>query len=172
MSFDPDAFASTVEQMLADTARCRVLLRTNFVEATTGGMRVESIRAVSHSGAAYRIHARVFVDSTGGAYLCRALGCEVSLDVHGAGHGRIRGRQSAPYGIPYRCLIPKGRTNLLVACRGASFSQIAASSCRLSRTMIALGHAAGLAAAMAAQNHVPVTQIDVPTLQRRLGMPP
>jgi len=45
--------------------------------------------------------------------------------------------------------VPKGKANLLVACRGASFSHIAASSCRLSRTIIALGHAAGLAAAQA-----------------------
>jgi hypothetical protein len=38
--------------------------------------------------------------------------------------------------------------NLLVACRGASFSSIGASSCRLSRTMMVLGQAAGAAAAL------------------------
>jgi hypothetical protein len=67
-----------------------------------------------------------------------------ALDIHGGEHGARELEQ--PYGIPYRCLIPKGKTNLLVACRGAGFSHIAASSCRLSRTMMALGHAAGLAA--------------------------
>lgn len=51
--------------------------------------------------------------------------------------------------MPYRCLIPKGFTNLLVACRGASFSSIGASSCRLSRTMMTLGEAAGTAVALA-----------------------
>jgi hypothetical protein len=57
------------------------------------------------------------------------------------------------YGIPFRCLVPRGWENLLVAGRCAGFSHIAASSCRLSRTMMALGEAAGLAAAtMAAQN--------------------
>lgn len=54
-----------------------------------------------------------------------------------------------PYGIPYRCLIPKGWRNLVVACRGAGFSSIAASSVRLSRTMMQLGQAAGTAAAIA-----------------------
>jgi hypothetical protein len=73
-----------------------------------------------------------------------------ALDVHGGGPGIKEVKE--PYGIPYRCLIPKGWKNLLVACRGAGFSHIAASSCRLSRTMIALGHAAGLAAAKAARN--------------------
>lgn len=71
-----------------------------------------------------------------------------ALDIHGGGHGtkELKG----PYGIPYRCLIPQDTQNLLVACRGAGFSHIAASSCRLSRTIMALGHAAGLAAAWSA----------------------
>lgn len=93
-----------------------------------------------------------------------------NLDVHGSGGRHVRGRQRAPYGIPYRCLIPKGWQSMLVACRGAGFSHIAASSCRLSRTMIAIGHAAGLAAAMAARSDVPVAEIDVPALREKLGM--
>jgi len=70
-----------------------------------------------------------------------------ALDRHGAGGGALE--VSQPYGIPYRCLIPKGMTNVLVACRGAGFSSLAASSCRLSRTMVQLGQAAGTAAALA-----------------------
>jgi len=70
-----------------------------------------------------------------------------SMDRHGAGGGC--GELDEPYGIPYRCLIPRGFRNLLVACRASSFSSIAASSCRLSRTMLALGQAAGTAAAVA-----------------------
>lgn len=53
-----------------------------------------------------------------------------------------------PYGVPFRCLLPLEVDNLLVACRGASFSSIGASSCRLSRTMMILGQAAGTAAAL------------------------
>jgi len=83
-----------------------------------------------------------------------------SMDVHGQGSTRVHGELKGPYGIPFRCLIPKGWENLLVACRGASFSHIAASSCRLSRTMIQLGHAAGAAAALAVQQRVPVSQIN------------
>jgi len=88
-------------------------------------------------------------------------------DIHGAGGGL---RQVATaYGVPYRCLIPAGAwQNLLVACRGAGFSKIAASSVRLQRTMIQLGHAAGMAAAMAVKADQPVDRIDVPVLVQRL----
>ena len=64
-------------------------------------------------------------------------------DTHGAGGGL---RPTGVYGIPYECMLPLESSNLLVACRGASFSHIAASSARLSRTMLALGEAAGAAA--------------------------
>jgi hypothetical protein len=326
--FDPDAFCKVVSEMLAETGRCRVLLKTSFVEAQAEGKRVLSIKAMSANGSPCRIRARVFIDSTGEVRLCRALGCETmlgsesrdqfaerlapeqpgktlnaislcyrihksdsparqsepsppvkswpraahitaspngdlivnplamqpgevliemgyekamvvcrpivqaqwrwlqgyptlagyefhsfapmlgireshrvvgeyvltqhdleaglkkqthpdiiavadhSMDVHGAGQQRVHGELQGLYGIPYRCLIPKGWENLLVACRGAGFSHIAASSCRLSRTMISLGHAVGAGAAMAAKANVPVNRIDVAALQKELAMPP
>ena len=68
-----------------------------------------------------------------------------SIDFHGARPSR---ELPGPYGIPFRCLLPKEIRNLLVACRGASFSSIGASSCRLSRTMMVLGQAAGTASAL------------------------
>ncbi len=89
-------------------------------------------------------------------------------DIHGAG-GHLAS-VAGPYGIPYRCLIPKGRwENLLVACRGAGLSKIAASSCRLQRTMIQLGHAAGAAGAMSVEAGVAVDEIDVDALVSQLN---
>ncbi len=71
-------------------------------------------------------------------------------DTHGADTGRAgTGELSQPYGVPFRSLLPQEFDNLAVACRGASFSSVAASSCRLSRTMMQLGQAAGTAAALA-----------------------
>jgi FAD-dependent oxidoreductase family protein len=88
-------------------------------------------------------------------------------DIHGAGGGL--GEVKTAYGIPYRCLVPAGSwDNLLVACRGAGFSKIAASSCRLQRTMIQLGHAAGAASAMAVEVGVAVDEIDVEKLVEEL----
>jgi hypothetical protein len=70
-----------------------------------------------------------------------------SLDFHG--EGRWAGKElDGPYGVPFRCLQTREYDNLLVACRGAGFSAVAASSCRLSRTMMTLGQAAGTAAAL------------------------
>ncbi len=94
-----------------------------------------------------------------------------AMDIHGAAGASALTQVKAPYGIPFRCLLPKGKVNLLVACRGASFSHIAASSCRLSRTIIALGHAAGLAAAQAVQNGVPVSRVNVAAIQEELHLP-
>lgn len=74
-------------------------------------------------------------------------------DTHGADTGRAgTGELTQPYGVPFRCLLPVEIDNLAVACRGASFSSVAASSCRLSRTMMQLGQAAGTAAALAMQH--------------------
>lgn len=76
-------------------------------------------------------------------------------DTHGADTGRAgTGELTQPYGIPFRCLLPQEFDNLAVACRGAGFSSVAASSCRLSRTMMQLGQAAGTAAALAVRQGV------------------
>lgn len=89
------------------------------------------------------------------------------MDTHGQ-RGGLRAVNGV-YGIPYRCLVPQGLDNVLVAGRGAGFSHIAASSCRLSRTMLALGHAAGLAAAEAARDGKGVECIDVSSLVRAMA---
>lgn len=89
-----------------------------------------------------------------------------SMDTHG-GHAK-GGEMRQPYGVPYRCLIPKGQRNLLVACRAASFSSLAASSCRLSRTMMQLGQAAGTAAAIAKQDHTELPAVNPDRLRAAL----
>jgi hypothetical protein len=89
------------------------------------------------------------------------------LDTHGS-HSRGGGELREPYGVPYRCLVPKGCRNLLIACRAASFSSLAASSCRLSRTMMQLGQAAGTAAALAKELHVDLPAVPAEPLRARL----
>ncbi|MBI5684017.1 MAG: FAD-dependent oxidoreductase [Verrucomicrobia bacterium] len=89
------------------------------------------------------------------------------MDTHG-GHSKHRGELTEPYGVPYRCLIPKGFRNLLVACRAASFSSVAASSCRLSRTMMQLGQAAGTAAALAKELNMDLPAVPADRLRAAL----
>lgn len=89
------------------------------------------------------------------------------MDTHG-GHSKHRGDLTEPYGVPYRCLIPRGFRNLLVACRAASFSSLAASSCRLSRTMMQMGQAAGTAAALAKELNVDLRAVPADRLRAAL----
>ncbi len=81
-----------------------------------------------------------------------------AIDRHGRSGGAC-GELVRPYGVPFRCLVPRGYGNLLVACRGAGFSSLAASSCRLSRTMMQLGQAAGTAAWLAQQDGVAPAEV-------------
>jgi len=57
-----------------------------------------------------------------------------------------------PYEIPYRCLVPKSIDGLLVAGRPISTTHRAHGSTRVPGTSLATGHAAGVAAALAAQS--------------------
>jgi len=88
--------------------------------------------------------------------------CDHPLDIHGASHLHIE--LERPYGAPFGCLQTQEFDNLLVACRGASFSHIAAASCRLSRTMTTLGEAAGAAAAEAVKAGKLVEDVETPAL--------
>ena len=64
-----------------------------------------------------------------------------AMDVHGK-NGMCNEVES-PYEIPLECAMTNEFRNLFVACRGASFTHIAASSVRLSRTMLSMGEGVG-----------------------------
>lgn len=85
-------------------------------------------------------------------------------DTHGSGGCN---ELENPYGIPFSCMLPKEYDNLYVCCRGASFSHIAASSARLSRTMLSLGEAAAHAVIMQINDG----KIDFPTLKNMQNIP-
>ena len=64
-----------------------------------------------------------------------------ALDVHG--DNNMGKELDHPYEIPVECTMTKEFDNLFVSCRGASFTHIAASSARLSRTMLSMGEGVG-----------------------------
>jgi hypothetical protein len=72
------------------------------------------------------------------------------------------------YQIPYRCLVPRGSHNLLVAGRCMSADSWALSSARMMPTCAMMGQAAGLAAAWSADGDASITTIDVNALQAEL----
>lgn len=67
--------------------------------------------------------------------------CDHAMDRHSPDGGCTEA-EAGPFGIPFRCLQPREIDNLLVACRGAGFSSLAASAARLQRTMLDIGEAA------------------------------
>jgi hypothetical protein len=62
--------------------------------------------------------------------------------------------------IPYRCLLPKELDGLLFAGRCMSGSHVAHAAFRVTGTCMAMGQAAGLAAAMAAKRGTVPGKID------------
>lgn len=70
------------------------------------------------------------------------------LDVHGTNLEARFG--SIPFGIPYESLLPQEFDNLFVASRGIGATHIVTGACRLSRTVMTYGEAAGRAAAICA----------------------
>ncbi len=82
-----------------------------------------------------------------------------------------RGEDSQKYPvtyIPYRCMIPRNVRNLLVACRGFSSEAIFNNYFNLIPHCIALGQAAGTAAAQSISNGMDLRRIDYQALQSSL----
>jgi len=73
------------------------------------------------------------------------------------------------HGIPYGCLTPAGLTNVIVAGRSISCEQIVQGSVRVMPVCLAMGEAAGAAAAQAlAADMIDMHKVDVPRLKQRL----
>ncbi len=70
--------------------------------------------------------------------------------------------------IPYRALVPRGVSNLLVAGRCISATRIAAGAIRPTAQCMAMGEAAGIAAAMLVGTDIAAKDIDVAALRARL----
>lgn len=72
------------------------------------------------------------------------------------------------HGVPYRCLIPRGLTNVLVAGRCISTDRAVQGATRTMPNCLAVGEAAGCAAAEAVGRGGDVRQVDVSRLRARL----
>lgn len=74
------------------------------------------------------------------------------------------------YGIPYRCLLPVGLDNLLVAGRALSADREAHGSARVMPACFAMGEAAGTAAALSSRRRISPARLDVRLLRRALRL--
>ncbi len=110
--------------------------------------------------------------------------CAYPIDIHdptgsttkmvaleGAENGRPTPQSNLPqfYDVPYRCLVPVGLANMLVAGRPISATHEAAASVRVIPPCYATGQAAGLAAAMAVASDIAANEIDTDALRKNLG---
>jgi hypothetical protein len=83
-------------------------------------------------------------------------------------YGYRRYLEHEGYDIPYRCLVPKVVDNLLIAGRCISSEQQPYESHRAMIPIMAIGQAAGAAAALSANSDVKPRDLNVPLLQRTL----
>ena len=72
------------------------------------------------------------------------------------------------FDIPYRCLMPKGVDNILVAGRSISEDYIAHGAVRAQPNCMSLGEAAGTAAALSSIHGVSTRELDIKLLQEKL----
>ena len=95
-----------------------------------------------------------------------------SIDVHGAMGGPAGGLympiQKDMYGVPYRCLLPAGVGGLLLAGRCISADSAAAGAIRVMPPAMAIGQAAGTAAALCLLNGTTPSSLDYADLRNSL----
>jgi hypothetical protein len=97
-----------------------------------------------------------------------------ALDIHDPKGGDVDFQSMPPYEIPYRCLLPQGVEQLLVAGRCISADHEAHARSRNMPACMATGQAAGIAAAIAVEEGVSVRHVPIGKVQaalRELGMP-
>jgi succinate dehydrogenase/fumarate reductase flavoprotein subunit len=80
-------------------------------------------------------------------------------------------RQIPVFGIPYRCLLPRGMDGLLLAGKVISCSHIGLGPARVQPTVAAAGQAAGVAAAQAVARKAQVSDVNVSEVQAALQGP-
>ncbi|MDR7481479.1 MAG: FAD-dependent oxidoreductase [Armatimonadota bacterium] len=93
------------------------------------------------------------------------------IDIHDPASLRLVARRLPDgeyYTIPYRCLLPRGGQNWLVAGRCISATHEAAAAFRVSAIVMAIAQAAGIAAAIAVRQGTTPRGIDVQALQEAL----
>jgi hypothetical protein len=83
-------------------------------------------------------------------------------------HGKRFFFQHEGFDIPYRSLVPKKVEGLVLSGRSISCEQAPFQSARSMAPAMAIGHASGCAAAMAATSGVPPRRLDVKALQKLL----
>lgn len=95
--------------------------------------------------------------------------CGYFMDIHnGDGEDTISRSVEEPFGIPYLCLVSDSVENLMMSGRCISVDAVTFGATRVMNTCMAVGQAAGTAAAAACAGHSLPEQVDTRLLRARL----
>jgi hypothetical protein len=133
---------------------------------------VLGVRETRHIRGEYMLTAK---DVSGETSFPDSIAADVSaFDVHDVKGADVDFRGLKPYELPYRCLVPLGVEQLLVAGRCISADHTAHGRSRNVPACMATGQAAGIAAAIALDSNTTVREVSIERLQaalREVGMP-
>ena len=79
-------------------------------------------------------------------------------------------RQTKGYTIPYRCLIPEVKKNLLLCGRNISGTHMAHSNFRVMPICVGIGEAAGTAAYISVKKNIPLTYVTAEEIRKIIGI--
>ncbi len=150
-----------VQRAMALLTNAREVLGEGRLVATAmqvGVRETRRVRGEYHLELDDLIEGRTFDDG-----ICRV---SFNVDIHVPGGRNLEATPVRPYEIPYRCLVPLGVGHLLVAGRCISGSHEAHASYRVTGNCVAMGQAAGLAAAEAVRDGVDVRAVDGARVRR------
>ena len=96
--------------------------------------------------------------------------CSYPIDIHSpeSSATKYREDQDIFYGIPYGCLLPRALDNIAAAGRCIGATHEAAGSFRVMATCMALGEAAGVAAALAAKRGGTLGDVSAQAVRARM----
>ncbi len=176
--FDVDATNSRSMTKGHIKARRQVLDAYNVLKNKTEGFSnakitqvasVLGVRESRHIVGEYKI---TVSDICKGTKFCDSIAVYgYGMDVHPRNEsesGNFKIATADKYYIPYRSLIPKNSHNLIVAGRSISCESQAAGGLRCMPSCMAMGQAAGAAAAIAVKNALPVKNVDIKQLKELL----
>ena len=96
---------------------------------------------------------------------------EFLVDIHnptGSGQAEEKIQYCKPYDLPYGCFVPKKIDGLFTAGRCISADRAAYASIRVQATVMALGEAAGYAAAQALDKGIEAHEVDVQQVRAKI----
>lgn len=168
---DRTSMETAAERCLYDVAEVYKRYVPGFEKAYLSGMAsLLGIRETRRIVGDYKVTIQDFLEA-------RQFEDNIGLGAMPAGYHRSDGSEEmdvynltpgTSMGIPYRCMLPKGKDGLLVAGRCVSYEPDVANCIRCMAQCMAMGEAVGTAAAMASKQGIEPRDVNIAELQAQL----